>query len=81
MTLGDVAAWANILALPLAIVGTFAAVAALGRQRDLRQRLRLVLDQVFKACDEYQAGNDDDPTDNFSGSLLADRGCVPFAMV
>jgi hypothetical protein len=65
MTLGDAAAWANILALPLAIVGAFAAVAALGRQRDLRQRLRVVLDQVFKACDEYQAGNDDYLTKDF----------------
>ncbi|GFG50159.1 hypothetical protein CQY20_28350 [Mycolicibacterium agri] len=65
MTLDDAAAWANILALPLAVVGAFAAVAALGRQRDLRQRLRVVLDQVFKACDEYQVGNDDYLTEDF----------------
>lgn len=65
MTLDNAAAWANILALPLAVAGTFAAVAALSRQRDLRQRLRLVLDQVFKACDEYQAGNDDYLTQDF----------------
>jgi hypothetical protein len=65
MKLEDAAAWATILALPLAIVGAFAAVAALGRQRDLRQRLRVVLDQVFKACDEFQVGNDDYLTVDF----------------
>jgi len=42
-----------------------AVVVALGRQRGLRQRLREVLDQVVRACDEYQCGNDDYLTERF----------------
>ncbi|MCV7299772.1 hypothetical protein H7J93_09000 [Mycobacterium barrassiae] len=55
--LEEFAAWATIAALPLTAVGALIGVASIGRQRGLRQQLREVLDEVFKACDEYQQGN------------------------
>src|SRR5258708_3932554 len=60
MVLGDVASWVTIVGFPFGVVGavgTFAAIASVGRQRGLRQQLREVLDPVMKACNEYQYSN------------------------
>ncbi len=60
MHLGDTASWATIIGVPIAlVVGWFTIRGAIStRQRELRGRLREVLRDVSKACDDY-------PTEDF----------------